>query len=571
MSNSSNPSMKLENDHTTASPIIAANDNSNSNNTANSNQKPSRRSIPKLKNPPPQQQSEAADQMEDGSSATSSITNTSTMTNPSSSNNNNRDIQHNNPHHNRPSHHSAHHSNHPHTNRNSNYHGHHYNPNHHNQRNFNQHQQPQQQYVPVQHQPQQHHVPVNPANPAASIAMSIDESSDAVTQSVDRVYSQHELERKRGADEAEYKIRDIPSAVAALKHFYQDSLNQFNSIMERFAKLLTKICKDSSFEKYRIIDTTISINQKLMIDVVGGISILSYLGFVIRQDKTNARNHIFHLPKTQAEGPRLIFLQQQLRLFQSSRVECPNLFSIWLLDIVNSKETISEAHNRDYWSTEQQLQLEAGLRDSTIAKNNPNRFQLISSQHLLGNKLPEQCEARFLEVEERNKLRAQTAHFLQLMGQHCKITQLAIATASVYLHVFFSRFSFHCYDRFEVAACCLFLAGKVEERRTRVDQVIEAYFYVKHKYLSNNERNYKQPSEAIYEEMRQKLYSLEFELLDAINYSFELKHPYSNLLSYIKDKIYGPSYANASAQFIHDETNERGGLAQIAWLFINDR
>ena len=84
-----------------------------------------------------------------------------------------------------------------------------------------------------------------------------------------------------------------------------------------------------------------------------------------------------------------------------------------------------------------------------------------------------------VSLQEETHIRAQTAHFISLIGQHCKITQWAIATASVYMHVFYSRFSLKQYDRFEIAATCLFLAGKVEERRTRVDQVINAYFTIR--------------------------------------------------------------------------------------------
>ena len=155
-------------------------------------------------------------------------------------------------------------------------------------------------------------------------------------------------------------------------------------------------------------------------------------------------------------------------------------------------------------------------------------------------------------------LRAETADFISQMGQQCKITQWAIATGSVYLHVFFTRFSFARFDRFEVAATCLFLAGKVEERRTRVDQVINAYYHVRlnppaassSSSLSSSALSSAihllppSPQSPEYDALRQRIYTLEFALLDAIEFVFEVSHPYPNLMTYLRETIYGPTYAN---------------------------
>ena len=166
-------------------------------------------------------------------------------------------------------------------------------------------------------------------------------------------------------------------------------------------------------------------------------------------------------------------------------------------------------------------------------------------------------------------LRAETADFISQMGQQCKITQLAIATGSVYLHVFFTRFSFARFDRFEIAATCLFLAGKVEERRTRVDQVINAYYHVRlnppttpvgsassstssspassHSASSLSSAIHllpPSPTSPEYEALRNRIYSLEFVVLDAIEFQFELTHPYTNLMVFLRETILGPKYAN---------------------------
>ena len=165
-----------------------------------------------------------------------------------------------------------------------------------------------------------------------------------------------------------------------------------------------------------------------------------------------------------------------------------------------------------------------------------------------------------ISLAAQTLLRAETADFISQMGQQCKITQLAIATGSVYLHVFFTRFSFSRFDRFEVAATCLFLAGKVEERRTRVDQVINAYYHVRLNPPTTTASSCSSspasslssaihllppsPTSPEYEALRNRIYSLEFVVLDAIEFQFELTHPYTNLMVFLRETILGPKYAN---------------------------
>ena len=245
----------------------------------------------------------------------------------------------------------------------------------------------------------------------------------------------------------------------------------------------------------------------------------------------------------------------------------------------------------------------------------PNPWSITPAQLSASPSLPDGMSSAQVVL-----VRAETADFISQMGQQCKITQWAIATASVYLHVFFTRFSFQRFNRFEVAATCLFLAGKVEERRTRVDQVINAYYHVRlnpppssSSTTSSSSSSSSSslsaaihllppsPSSPEYEALRQRIYALEMVLLDATDFVFEIVHPYPNIMTYLREHIYGPKYASkrwqhahhpqhsfgvqcyhlcltsapvcccSASAFIAKETQEKGGLAQIAWLFINDR
>lgn len=92
------------------------------------------------------------------------------------------------------------------------------------------------------------------------------------------------------------------------------------------------------------------------------------------------------------------------------------------------------------------------------------------------------------------KLRLETIDFMHQLCQELKIqsssqsnnqstshtiNQSILATSSQYWHVFFAHFSLGRFDRFEVAATCVLLGAKVEERRVRVDHIIRAYYAIR--------------------------------------------------------------------------------------------
>jgi hypothetical protein len=186
-----------------------------------------------------------------------------------------------------------------------------------------------------------------------------------------------------------------------------------------------------------------------------------------------------------------------------------------------------------------------------------------------------------IELNAERRIRAEACHFISILGQKCEITQLAIATASVYFHVFYTRVGIPpvlnpsatllvnsstvnmnmnmntatplvTFDMYELGATCLFLAGKAEERRIRVDKVIEAYYAIKPQFIPDRDAYGRiirkvAPSgdSPEFERSRQKIYSIEELLLDVIQFEFDVKHPYTYLITFIKDKIYGKEYADA--------------------------
>lgn len=69
------------------------------------------------------------------------------------------------------------------------------------------------------------------------------------------------------------------------------------------------------------------------------------------------------------------------------------------------------------------------------------------------------------------------------------------------------------FDKYEVSAACMWLAGKVEEQRDKVQNVCEAVYY--HKYKKKLSRDSTQ-----YREMNTRVLNYEVLLLQCIGFNF---------------------------------------------------
>lgn len=103
----------------------------------------------------------------------------------------------------------------------------------------------------------------------------------------------------------------------------------------------------------------------------------------------------------------------------------------------------------------------------------------------------------------------------------------------------------------EIACACLFLAGKVEERRIRVDQVVSAFFVEKEAdekkwAIASGVGFAPRPRPVLdshdWEALRQRIYEHEALLLDAVEYNFDVVHPYTFLRLFLKNYIYSSVY-----------------------------
>ncbi|XP_062896950.1 cyclin-C isoform X4 [Mobula hypostoma] len=74
-----------------------------------------------------------------------------------------------------------------------------------------------------------------------------------------------------------------------------------------------------------------------------------------------------------------------------------------------------------------------------------------------------QKDLKFLAEEEYWKLQIFFANVIQALGEHLKLRQQVIATATVYFKRFYARYSLKSIDPVLMAPTCVFLASKVEE------------------------------------------------------------------------------------------------------------
>uniref|UniRef100_A0A4X2KGY6 Cyclin C n=1 Tax=Vombatus ursinus TaxID=29139 RepID=A0A4X2KGY6_VOMUR len=85
---------------------------------------------------------------------------------------------------------------------------------------------------------------------------------------------------------------------------------------------------------------------------------------------------------------------------------------------------------------------------------------ILDKQDLLKER---QKDLKFLSEEEYWKLQIFFTNVIQALGEHLKLRQQVIATATVYFKRFYARYSLKSIDPVLMAPTCVFLASKVEE------------------------------------------------------------------------------------------------------------
>ncbi|XP_023248450.1 cyclin-K-like [Copidosoma floridanum] len=144
------------------------------------------------------------------------------------------------------------------------------------------------------------------------------------------------------------------------------------------------------------------------------------------------------------------------------------------------------------------------------------------------------------------KFRKEGATFIAQLGSNMDLGYNTLATGVVFFHRFYMFHSFTEFPKYVTAACCLFLAGKVEETPKKCKDIIK----IAKNLLS------KENFASFGVDPKEEMMTLEKILLQTMKFDFKVQHPYSYLTTYAKclkgDKI------------------KLQKMVQMAWTFIND-
>ena len=163
-----------------------------------------------------------------------------------------------------------------------------------------------------------------------------------------------------------------------------------------------------------------------------------------------------------------------------------------------------------------------------------------------------------LSPTQERENRAKGVNFILQVGIMLKLPQITLATASVFLHRFFMRYSM-IEDRvagrqhqhyYSIAATCLFLATKVEENCRKMKDLVVACVRVAQK--EPNKEVDEQDKE--FWRWRDVLLQLEDLLLEALCFDLSLESPYKLLYTFL----------------VHFQEENNKPLRNAAWAFVND-
>ncbi|XP_059130899.1 cyclin-K-like [Peromyscus eremicus] len=157
---------------------------------------------------------------------------------------------------------------------------------------------------------------------------------------------------------------------------------------------------------------------------------------------------------------------------------------------------------------------------------------------------PSQLEG--LDPATEARYRQEGARFIFDMGTHLGLHYDTLATGIIYFHRFYMFHSFKQYPRYVTGACCLFLAGKVEETPKRCKDIIKTA-----RSLLNDVQ-----FSQFGDDPKEEVLVLERILLQTIKFDLEVEHPYQFLLRYAKQ--------------LKGDKKKIQRLIQMAWTFVND-
>ncbi|KAL4001980.1 Cyclin N-terminal domain family protein [Acanthocheilonema viteae] len=156
------------------------------------------------------------------------------------------------------------------------------------------------------------------------------------------------------------------------------------------------------------------------------------------------------------------------------------------------------------------------------------------------------------EELKRRRVSASTIHQMADRLNHesrVRISQLCICAAMMHMHRFFVFHSFFKFDPRDIAAACLFLAGKSEECPRKLDHVVRIWWAIKFPHSPNLDNN------RLYE-ASQLIVTLENLVLQTIAFDLSVDIPHPYVLTHMQ-------------KFARDASGNRR-ISEIAYWFASD-
>uniref|UniRef100_A0A8C9QWC4 Cyclin-K n=1 Tax=Scleropages formosus TaxID=113540 RepID=A0A8C9QWC4_SCLFO len=157
---------------------------------------------------------------------------------------------------------------------------------------------------------------------------------------------------------------------------------------------------------------------------------------------------------------------------------------------------------------------------------------------------PSQSEG--LDPATEARYRREGARFIFDVGTRLGLHYDTLATGIIYFHRFYMFHSFKQFPRYVTGACCLFLAGKVEETPKKCKDIIKTARSLL------NDIQFAQFGD----DPKEEVMVLERILLQTIKFDLQVEHPYQFLLRYAKQ--------------LKGDKSKVQKLVQMAWTFVND-
>lgn len=133
-----------------------------------------------------------------------------------------------------------------------------------------------------------------------------------------------------------------------------------------------------------------------------------------------------------------------------------------------------------------------------------------------------------IDSSKEYELRKSYCTFLKELGIKLRMPHVVIATSTVFSHRFFLYQSHHKNDRYIISTACMFLAGKVEEARRALEEVVLVSYCLQNKHNPMAAQEFKEKE--VCERQKELVLLAEHMVLVTLDFELKVRHPHSFVL-----------------------------------------